>query len=142
MVIFIPSSLDTIILFLNLLILLILEIKFFYLSTPGFCGICHDVNLVNGFRLEEAFSEYKHSPSAADRSAQPAVLLAVPAAGGSGGVTTFEVERVGLSHERRELKFELHPCRSHVSLDEIVEARRPRQIILEITAETAVFDDP
>lgn len=41
--------------------------KFFYLATPGFCGICHDVNLINGFRLEEAFSEYKHSPSATDK---------------------------------------------------------------------------
>lgn len=37
---------------------------FFQLTTPGFCGICHDVNLVNGFRLEEAFSEYKRSPAA------------------------------------------------------------------------------
>jgi hypothetical protein len=34
------------------------------LSTSGFCGICHDVNLFNGFRLEEAFSEYKNSPAA------------------------------------------------------------------------------
>jgi nitrate/TMAO reductase-like tetraheme cytochrome c subunit len=34
------------------------------LGTSGFCGICHDVNLVNGFRLEEAFSEYKNSPAA------------------------------------------------------------------------------
>lgn len=41
--------------------------KFFTLSTPGFCGVCHDVNLINGFRLEEAFSEYKHSPSSADK---------------------------------------------------------------------------
>lgn len=41
--------------------------KFFELSTPAFCGICHDVNLINGFRLEEAFSEYKHSPSADDK---------------------------------------------------------------------------
>ena len=38
---------------------------FFQLSRPGFCGSCHDVNLVNGFRLEEAFSEYKHTPAAA-----------------------------------------------------------------------------
>ena len=37
---------------------------FFYLSEPGFCGTCHDVTLGNGFRLEEAFSEYKHSPAA------------------------------------------------------------------------------
>lgn len=38
--------------------------KFFQLDTNGFCGTCHDVNLVNGFRLEEAFSEYKNSPAA------------------------------------------------------------------------------
>ena len=39
---------------------------FFTLSTPGQCGTCHDVNLVNGFRLEEAFSEYKHTRAAAN----------------------------------------------------------------------------
>ncbi len=39
--------------------------EFAQLPTPGLCGSCHDVNLVNGFRLEEAFSEYKHSPAAA-----------------------------------------------------------------------------
>ncbi len=39
---------------------------FFQLTQPGFCGTCHDVTLVNGFRLEEAFSEYKNSPSARD----------------------------------------------------------------------------
>ncbi|MBI1375249.1 MAG: hypothetical protein GC159_21230 [Phycisphaera sp.] len=38
--------------------------KFFQLNTSGFCGICHDVTLVNGFRLEEAFSEFKNSPAA------------------------------------------------------------------------------
>ena len=38
--------------------------KFFTLVTPGFCATCHDVNLLNGFRLEEAFSEYKTSPAA------------------------------------------------------------------------------
>lgn len=34
------------------------------ISEPGFCGMCHDVTLRNGFRLEEAFSEYKASPAA------------------------------------------------------------------------------
>ena len=34
------------------------------LSTSGFCATCHDVTLANGFRLEEAFSEYKNSPAA------------------------------------------------------------------------------
>ncbi|MDP6389758.1 MAG: multiheme c-type cytochrome, partial [Alphaproteobacteria bacterium] len=42
------------------------EVKFFApISTPMFCGSCHDVTLFNGFRLEEAFSEYRTSPSAA-----------------------------------------------------------------------------
>lgn len=34
------------------------------MTTSAICGACHDVNLVNGFRLEEAFSEYKASPAA------------------------------------------------------------------------------
>ena len=34
------------------------------LTTSAFCGACHDVNLVNGFRLEEAFSEYKSTNAA------------------------------------------------------------------------------
>ena len=38
--------------------------RFYQLSESGLCGSCHDVNLVNGFRLEEAFSEYKTSPAA------------------------------------------------------------------------------
>jgi hypothetical protein len=33
------------------------------MSTSGFCATCHDVNLVNGFRLEEAFSDFKTSPA-------------------------------------------------------------------------------
>jgi hypothetical protein len=37
--------------------------KFEEISEPGFCATCHDVTLVNGFRLEEAFSEYKMSPA-------------------------------------------------------------------------------
>lgn len=39
--------------------------RFFQLTESGFCGSCHDVTLPNGFRLEEAFSEYKLSPAAA-----------------------------------------------------------------------------
>ena len=42
--------------------------SFFQLTTSGFCGTCHDVNLVNGFRLEEAFSEFKTSPAAAEET--------------------------------------------------------------------------
>ena len=37
--------------------------KFFQITTSAQCGTCHDVTLVNGFRLEEAFSEYKNSPA-------------------------------------------------------------------------------
>lgn len=39
--------------------------KFASLSSPVFCGQCHDVTLFNGFRLEEAYSEYRTSPAAA-----------------------------------------------------------------------------
>ena len=38
--------------------------EFDQITTSAFCGTCHDVNLVNGFRLEEAFSEYKTTPAA------------------------------------------------------------------------------
>ena len=42
------------------------EVKqFASISSPVFCGTCHDVTLFNGFRLEEAFSEYRMSPAAA-----------------------------------------------------------------------------
>lgn len=37
--------------------------RFFPLVTSGFCATCHDVTLVNGFRLEEAFAEYHQSPA-------------------------------------------------------------------------------
>ncbi len=39
--------------------------QFTGLSDPVFCGACHDVTLFNGFRLEEAYSEYRTSPAAA-----------------------------------------------------------------------------
>ncbi len=38
-------------------------VKFDPLEKSGFCGSCHDVNLLNGFRLEEAFSQFKNGPS-------------------------------------------------------------------------------
>ncbi len=38
--------------------------KFFQLGTSGFCGQCHDVLFPLGFRLEDAFSEFKSSPAA------------------------------------------------------------------------------
>jgi len=39
--------------------------EFASITTPAFCGSCHDVTLFNGFRLEEAYSEYRLSPAAA-----------------------------------------------------------------------------
>jgi hypothetical protein len=36
-------------------------VKFEPISTPAFCGSCHDVNLLNGFRLEEAFTQFKNT---------------------------------------------------------------------------------
>ena len=42
-------------------------IPFFQLTTPGFCGSCHDVFAPNGFRLEDAFSEFKASPAALEK---------------------------------------------------------------------------
>lgn len=40
-------------------------IEFAPIKSSTFCGSCHDVTLFNGFRLEEAFSEYRTSPAAA-----------------------------------------------------------------------------
>ena len=41
--------------------------RFFQLTTSGHCRTCHDVTLVNGFRLEEAFSEYKTAAASGQR---------------------------------------------------------------------------
>ena len=38
--------------------------RFFQLDKSGFCGACHDVFAPSGFRLEDAFSEFKASPAA------------------------------------------------------------------------------
>jgi hypothetical protein len=38
-------------------------IKFAQISTSAFCGTCHDVAFPNGFRVEDAYSEYKMSPA-------------------------------------------------------------------------------
>jgi hypothetical protein len=42
-------------------------VPFFQLTTSGFCGACHDVFAPNGFRLEDAFSEFKSSPAAREK---------------------------------------------------------------------------
>ena len=36
------------------------------ISRSAQCGMCHDVNSPSGLRLESAFTEFKHSPAAAD----------------------------------------------------------------------------
>lgn len=56
-------------------------VKFDPISTSGFCGTCHDVNLYNGFRLEEAFTQYKNSPSSAKgQSCQDCHMGKIPGA--------------------------------------------------------------
>ncbi|HUG69624.1 MAG TPA: multiheme c-type cytochrome [Pirellulaceae bacterium] len=42
-------------------------VPFFALTTPAVCGSCHDVFAPNGFRLEDAFSEFKTSPAAREK---------------------------------------------------------------------------
>ncbi len=37
-----------------------------YIKSSAFCGTCHDVTNPAGVRLEEAFSEWQHSPAAAN----------------------------------------------------------------------------
>lgn len=39
--------------------------RFFQMTSASFCGSCHDVLQPGNFRLEDAFSEWKHSPAAA-----------------------------------------------------------------------------
>jgi len=39
-------------------------VEFERITTPAFCGTCHDVTFPNGFRVEDAYSEYKMSPAA------------------------------------------------------------------------------
>lgn len=42
-------------------------IPFYALTEPGFCGACHDVFAPNGFRLEDAFSEFKSGAAAREK---------------------------------------------------------------------------
>lgn len=55
--------------------------KFDPITTSAFCGSCHDVNLLNGFRLEEAFSQFKNSPAAAkEQNCQDCHMGKIPGA--------------------------------------------------------------
>lgn len=38
--------------------------KFFDITSPRFCGACHDVIAPTGLRIEEAFSEFRNTPAA------------------------------------------------------------------------------
>ena len=68
--------------------------EFFQLPRSGLCGTCHDVNLVDGFRLEEAFSEYKNSPAARNgTSCQDCHMGSEP--GVPSGYATGPAARVG-----------------------------------------------
>ncbi len=68
---------------------------FFQMTTSAFCGTCHDVFAHNGFRLEDAFSEYKQSPAAKvlNQSCQDCHMGAVP--GQAKGYTNAPAAIVG-----------------------------------------------
>ena len=69
-------------------------VPFFQLATSGFCGTCHDVFGPNGFRLEDAFSEYKASPAAEEcTSCQDCHMGKVP--GENGGYNVAAIAYVG-----------------------------------------------
>lgn len=53
--------------------------RFYQLTTSGFCSSCHDVRAPNGYRLEDAFSEYKASPAAEEGiSCQDCHMATIP----------------------------------------------------------------
>ena len=67
---------------------------FFAMTTPAFCGSCHDVFAPNGFRLEDLFSEYKASPAAVEgTTCQDCHMGKVP--GKNGGYACEPIARVG-----------------------------------------------
>lgn len=57
-------------------------VEFDPIAKSGFCGTCHDVNLYNGFRLEEAFTQFKNSPASHEKqqSCQDCHMGRVPGA--------------------------------------------------------------
>lgn len=66
--------------------------KFDPITTSAFCGSCHDVNLLNGFRLEEAFTQFKNSPaSAAGTNCQDCHMGRVPGAKVAEGEKNYAV---------------------------------------------------
>jgi Cytochrome c554 and c-prime len=69
--------------------------RFFQLTTSGFCGACHDVFAPNGFRLEDAFSEFKSSRAALEegRSCQDCHMGIVP--GDAQGYAFEPAARIG-----------------------------------------------
>jgi len=75
-------------------------IPFFQIVTPGFCGSCHDVFGPDGFRLEDAFSEYKQSPAARckQQSCQDCHMGTVP--GLPSGYATLPAARMGNIHTK------------------------------------------
>lgn len=69
-------------------------VPFFTMTTPAFCGTCHDVFGPNGFRLEDAFSEFKASPAAKEgTSCQDCHMGSVP--GENGGYAREPIAKVG-----------------------------------------------
>ena len=77
-----------------------LAVPFFQLNKSGFCGTCHDVFAPNGTRLEDAFSEYKSSPSAREKhqSCQDCHMGVAP--GEAKGYRIEPIAKVGNSFTR------------------------------------------
>jgi hypothetical protein len=75
-------------------------VPFFQLHTAGFCGACHDVFAPNGFRLEDAFSEYKSSPAAREKqqSCQDCHMGEVP--GVAAGYRIESIAKLGNAYSR------------------------------------------
>src|SRR5262245_8682671 len=75
-------------------------VPFFQLVTPGFCGSCHDVFGPDGFRLEDAFSEFKMSPSAHCKKENCQDCHMGIAQGYPSGFSTSPAARMGNVHTR------------------------------------------
>src|SRR5262245_10795830 len=75
-------------------------VPFFQIVTPGFCGSCHDVFGPDGFRLEDAFSEFKMSPSAHCKKENCQDCHMGIAQGYPSGFSTSPAARMGNVHTR------------------------------------------
>ncbi len=72
---------------------------FFQMTEPGFCGRCHDVRSADGFRLEDAFSEYRAAHAASrGESCQDCHMGEVP--GVPDTYATLPAAKIGSAYTR------------------------------------------